>query len=88
MIDGPARLMVLPDPINNPVPMAPPMAMSWICRLESFVGGVLQVLVTALPLFWIGLPSFPFPLPVFVKLLSSRLALWFYLFDLSVCFMH
>lgn len=28
MIDGPARLMVLPEPINRPVPMAPPMAIS------------------------------------------------------------
>ncbi|MNJ76949.1 hypothetical protein D3C77_743410 [compost metagenome] len=34
MIDGPARLMVLPEPMNSPVPMAPPMAINWIWRLE------------------------------------------------------
>ena len=28
MIDGPARLMVLPEPMNRPVPMAPPMAIN------------------------------------------------------------
>lgn len=28
MIDGPAVLMVFPEPINRPVPMAPPMAIS------------------------------------------------------------
>lgn len=33
-MDGPARLMVLPDPMNNPVPMAPPMAISCRWRLD------------------------------------------------------
>ncbi len=35
MTDGPARLMVLPDPMNSPVPMAPPMAISWMWRLDN-----------------------------------------------------
>ncbi|GHD84937.1 hypothetical protein GCM10007061_04820 [Kocuria marina] len=30
---GPAREMVRPDPMNNPVPIAPPIAISWMCRL-------------------------------------------------------
>ncbi|GAA3197731.1 hypothetical protein GCM10020255_100690 [Rhodococcus baikonurensis] len=33
--EGPASEIVLPDPMNSPVPMAPPMAISWICRLDS-----------------------------------------------------
>src|SRR5574337_1295577 len=33
-IDGPARLIVLPEPMNRPVPIAPPMAISCKCRLE------------------------------------------------------
>ncbi len=32
-MDGPAKLMVLPEPMNRPVPIAPPMAMSWMWRL-------------------------------------------------------
>lgn len=28
--DGPAREIVLPDPMNRPVPIAPPIAISWI----------------------------------------------------------
>src|SRR5919107_1352971 len=35
MTDGPAAEMVLPEPMNRPVPMAPPMAISWMCRLVS-----------------------------------------------------
>src|SRR5687768_3377660 len=35
MTDGPATEMVLPEPMNRPVPMAPPMANSWMCRLLS-----------------------------------------------------
>ena len=27
-MEGPARLIVLPEPMNRPVPMAPPMAIS------------------------------------------------------------
>src|SRR5690606_3166042 len=34
-IEGPARLMVLHEPINRPVPMAPPMAISCRCRLDK-----------------------------------------------------
>jgi hypothetical protein len=33
--DGPANETVLPEPMNNPVPIAPPIAMSWMCRLDS-----------------------------------------------------
>ena len=33
--DGPATEMVLPEPMKRPVPMAPPMARSWMCRLLS-----------------------------------------------------
>lgn len=32
-MEGPARLIVLPEPMKRPVPMAPPMAMSWMWRL-------------------------------------------------------
>src|SRR6476661_6373282 len=35
MTDGPAAEMVLPEPMNRPVPMAPPMAISWMCLLLS-----------------------------------------------------
>ena len=31
--EGPAREMARPEPMNRPVPMAPPMAMSWMWRL-------------------------------------------------------
>ncbi len=34
-MDGPAKLMVLPDPINNPVPIAPPIAINCKCRLDK-----------------------------------------------------
>ena len=34
-IDGPARLIVFPDPINKPVPIAPPIAMSCKWRLDK-----------------------------------------------------
>ena len=37
-IDGPARLIVLPDPMNKPVPMAPPIAISCKCRLKDYDG--------------------------------------------------
>ncbi len=30
MTDGPALLMVLPEPMKSPVPMVPPMAISWM----------------------------------------------------------
>src|SRR4051812_10359420 len=33
--DGPATEIVLPDPMNRPVPIAPPIAISWICRLDN-----------------------------------------------------
>src|ERR1700754_604646 len=33
-MDGPARLMVLPEPMNSPVPMAPPMAINCRCRFD------------------------------------------------------
>src|SRR6476620_1033104 len=33
--DGPAAEMVLPEPMNRPVPIAPPMAISWMWRLLS-----------------------------------------------------
>ncbi|GHG52989.1 hypothetical protein GCM10018980_36660 [Streptomyces capoamus] len=32
---GPALEMPLPAPRNRPVPMAPPMAIIWICRAPS-----------------------------------------------------
>ncbi|BCW64892.1 hypothetical protein StoSoilB22_38650 [Arthrobacter sp. StoSoilB22] len=31
--EGPATEMVLPEPMKRPVPMAPPMARSWMWRL-------------------------------------------------------
>src|SRR6185312_4551460 len=33
-MDGPASEIVLPDPMNRPVPIVPPMAMSCRCRLD------------------------------------------------------
>src|SRR6478752_9600188 len=33
--EGPAAEMVLPEPMNRPVPIAPPMAISWMWRLLS-----------------------------------------------------
>jgi hypothetical protein len=32
---GPAWWMARPAPRNRPVPMAPPIAIIWICRLPS-----------------------------------------------------
>src|SRR5690606_38515701 len=34
MTDGPAAEMVFPEPMNNPVPTAPEIAMSWMCLLD------------------------------------------------------
>ena len=33
--EGPATEMVFPEPMKRPVPMAPPMARSWMWRLLS-----------------------------------------------------
>ena len=35
MIDGPEVWMAEPDPKNSPVPIAPPIAIIWMCRLFS-----------------------------------------------------
>lgn len=34
-IDGPAREMVFPEPMNNPVPIAPPIAINCKCRFDN-----------------------------------------------------
>ena len=39
--EGPASLMVCEIPRNNPVPIAPPSAISCICRLETFLQCIL-----------------------------------------------